>query len=284
MPAAKRRNSVAWATAAGVRLDVLWYAVVGFRADAGAVLAEGGTEAPMVRAAVLLTAAVVAGLLLVLGGFVVHVRDEWVEDPALTAATGALLVHDVLALVLGGSFWRDYLFPLVPAAAISAALLVRRGSRRGRTMKAVIAGTALSSLTCFVGWAVINAAGLQEHDEHGTGVAVGRAAAPGDTLVVFGGRADVQLASGLTSPYEHLWSLPMRTLDPGYVDLRALLSGTRAPTWVVEWVDLEAWDQRAGTRLRAVLEERYAVHGTGCRDRPVYLLQDEVRPPLEPSC
>ena len=31
------------------------------------------------------------------------------------------------------------------------------------------------------------------------------------------------------SPYEHLWSLPMRTLDPDLTELQALLSGPNAP-------------------------------------------------------
>ena len=61
------------------------------------------------------------------------------------------------------------------------------------------------------------------------GEASAQAAEPGDTLVVFGGHAEIQLASGLPSPYPYLWSLPMRTLDPEYAELRALLASTRAP-------------------------------------------------------
>ncbi|WP_244929867.1 hypothetical protein [Nocardioides sp. W7] len=276
--------TVAWARSAGVELDVLWYAVGGFRSDAAAVLAVGSPHAPALRAGILLTAGLVAGMLLVIGGFVVHIREEWADGKAVTAATAALLVFDAAALVIGGSYWRDYLFPLLPATALAAALMTRRSNRRGRTMRAVIVGAALSSATCLVGWVVINAAGLQEFHEYDTGVALKAAAEPGDRLVVFGGRADLQLASGMSSPYAHLWSLPMRTLDPDLDELTALVAGPDAPAWVVEWVDFETWSEPGGARLRALVEERYAAHGSGCDDRPVYLRRDLTRAPIEPDC
>lgn len=276
--------TIGWALAAGVRLDVLWYAVGGFRSDAAAVLALGNTHAPAMRAGVLLTAGLVAGMLLVIGGFLVHIREEWADGKAVTAATAALLLFDAAALVIGGSYWRDYLFPLLPATALAAALLVRRASRRGRTMRAVIVGAALSSATCLVGWLALNLSGMQEFHEHDTGVAVEAAAEPGDTLVVFGGRADLLLASGLTSPYEQLWSLPMRTLDPDLDDLGTLVGGPDAPTWIVEWVGFETWNRPAGVRLRHLVEERYERHGTGCDDRPVWLLRGLERGPIVPEC
>ena len=87
-------------------------------------------------------------------------------------------------------------------------------------MRAVIGAAAASTVLCLVGWVVYNASGLQEYDEHDTGVALREVAEPGDTLVVYGGRADLQLESGLSSPYAYLWSLPMRTLDPDLAELR----------------------------------------------------------------
>ena len=67
------------------------------------------------------------------------------------------------------------------------------------------------------------------------------------------GNADVQQASGLPSPYEQLWTLPMRTLDPHLAQLRAVLRGPAAPTWVVAWGDLDPWniDAHGRTRLAA---------------------------------
>ena len=166
------------------------------------------------RAALLVVSALGAGMLLVIGGFVVHIRGEWEDDAPLTAAVAAMLVVDIAGLVLGGSFWRDYLFPLLPATALCAALLARRRSKRGVAMRAVIAAAAASTLLLLAGWAGYQALGLQEFDEVDTGEALHEVAEPGDTLVVFGGRADLQLTSGMASPYEHLWSLPMRTIDP----------------------------------------------------------------------
>ena len=57
-----------------------------------------------------------------------------------------------------------------------------------------------------------------------------------------------------------------------------------APTWIVEWVDFEAWNETAGARLRADVAERYVEHGLGCDDRPVYLLKGVARPDLTPDC
>lgn len=276
--------TVAWALAAGVRLETLWYATVTFRADAASAIASGVATAPATRAAVLVVAALASGLLVVVAGFVRHARELWVTDRALTAATGALLLTDTAALVYGGSFWRDYLFPLLPGTALAAALLVARADPGGRRMRAAILAMAASCLACLVGWTAINVAGLQEFHEHDTGVAIHDAAASGDTLVVFGGRADLQLASGLPSPYEHLWSLPMRTLDPDLDELTALVAGPDAPTWLVEWVDFTTWSDAGGARLRQLVEERYVEHGSGCDGRPVWLRRGVDRAPVEPDC
>ncbi len=191
---------------------------------------------------------------------------------------------DVVALVLGGSFWQDYLLPLIPGACLCAALLVARPTRAGRTMRLVVAGSALSAVLAMAFWVVWNATGQQEFNEVRTGEAVATAAEPGDTLVVFGGRADLQDTSGLDSPYPYLWSLPMRTRDPGYADLTALLGSARAPTWLVEWVDLDAWADDGVPELREAIDEHYVEVGTTCNDQPIYLLRGVDRAPVTPDC
>ena len=75
----------------------------------------------------------------------------------------------------------------------------------------------------------------------------------------------------------------MRTLDPDLTELRALVDGDHPPTWIVEWVDFEAWNEEAGARLRADVEERYVEHGLGCDDRPVYLLRASTAPSSRPT-
>ena len=271
--------TVGWALAAGVRLSTLWYAVYGFRFDASQVLSDATDTAPTLRAALLVLAALGAGLLLVLAVFVAQLRRAWADDGPLTAAVAALLVADVVGLALGGSFWRDYLFPLLPGAALCVALFAGR-----RAMRAAVTLAAASTVLAMAGWAAYNAVGLQEYDEHDTGVALREAAAPDDTLVVYGGRADVQLESGLASPYAYLWSLPMRTLDRDLGELDTLLRGDAPPTWVVEWVGFRQWDAADGARLAALVEERYERHGTACGDRAVYLLRGLDRPEPRPDC
>ncbi len=161
-----------------------------------------------------------AGMIAVIGGLLVHVRDEVGRDAPVTWAVLAMLAADTAALVASGSYWRDYLLVLVPSTALAAALLVRRRSKRGRAMRAVVAATAVSSAISLVVWGAVQVLDLQELDETDTGAALAAAAEPGDTLTVFGGRADLQLTSGMDSPYPYLWSLPMRTLDPDLEQLR----------------------------------------------------------------
>ena len=281
-------GTVLWARSAGVEIDALWYAVYGFRFDAAGVLTSGPAESETVRAALLVVSALGAGMLLVIGGFVVHIRGEWEDDAPLTAAVAAMLLVDVVGLVLGGSFWRDYLFPLLPATALCAALLARRRSKRGVAMRSVITAAAVSTVVLLAGWGVYNALGHQEFDEVDTGKAMRDVAEDGDTLVVFGGRADVQITSGMPSPYEYLWSLPMRTLDPELTDLGALVTGPDAPTWIVEWLPFTHWTERYGAELEALVEERYEPHGTGCGDsddeRIIWLLRGTDRPVPDPVC
>jgi 4-amino-4-deoxy-L-arabinose transferase-like glycosyltransferase len=276
--------TAAWAIASGVRLSTLWYAVYGFRADATQALATGSPEAPTRRAVVLLLVAFGVGIALVIGGFVVHIRAEWAEDAPLTFATATLLATDLVGLVLGGSFWRDYLFPLLPATALCAALLARRSSARGTAMRAVIAAAAVSSAACLVGWVGFNIAGLEESEEVETGEAIHEVAEHDDTLVVFGGRADLQISTGLPSPYRQLWSLPMRTLDPDLTELQGVLSGPEPATWLVEWVPFDTWSETAGSKLEATVRERYVEHGTGCGGRPIWLLRGVDRDVPAPVC
>ena len=276
--------TIAWAEAAGVRLSTLWDTVYGFRADAARVIADGTTDAPERRAWILLAIALGTGLLLVLAGPFARLRELWHDDPPVTAATVAVVLVDVVSLAAGGSFWQDYLLPLIPGAALCTALLAGREGRTGRTMRGLVVAAIVSAVLAMAFWLVWNATGHQEFDEVRTGEAIAESAEPGDTLVVFGGRADLQRVSGLDSPYPYLWSLPMRTRDPGYADLTALLGSADAPTWLVEWVDLDAWADAGVPELREAIDEHYVRVGTTCNDKPIYLLRGLDRPAVTPDC
>lgn len=71
-------------------------------------------------------------------------------------------------------------------------------------------------------------------------------------------------AAGLSSPYEYLWSLPVRTRDPDLSQLAAVLDGEDAPTWLVVWGGLEPWSLDADRHLRPVVYDHYRVAGRGC--------------------
>jgi hypothetical protein len=272
-----------WAVATGVGPDELWYAVYGFRADALEVLAAGSRDAPLERAALLTGIVVATGMAFVVAGLVIHRRRVWRIDPALATATGTILVVDVAGLLLGGSFWRPYLFVLVPDLVLCAALLLAVRVHVARRTRVLIVAAAVTSAVSSLAWTALSGLGVGPAHEVASGRALAEVARTSDTVVVYGGRADVVLASGLASPYPHLWSLPMRTLDPRLTELRDLLAGPRAPTWVVMIAPGHSWDGLAD-HVRPTLEARYDVHGRVCQGRYVWLRADLDRPPLSPAC
>jgi len=108
-----------------------------------------------------------------------------------------------------------------------------------RVLTAVAAFTAAASLAVWVHLVVTPAAVssdarvmsyLREH------------AHPTDGVVVGFGHPDIVAGSGLASPYENLWSLPVRVRDPRLEELRGVLAGAAAPRWlVVDGDSLNTW-------------------------------------------
>jgi len=274
---------VAWALAAGVHLSELWYVAFGFRSDANEVLSTQSQSAPDARMDDLRDVAFLSGMTLVLVWWLVQLPALWRRDRVITVATFAVLAIDVLGLYLGGSYWRPYLLNLVPGIGLAVATVVPLTTWRGTGMRAIAVVALLSAFWSNVVWASWQVQGLSSPDQTYAGQAIGAASEPGDTLVVFGGRADLQLASGLPSPYTHLWSLPMRTLDPDLEQLTALLAGPDAPTWFVEGVTLDSWDLPGHEALGLVLAERYDSIGEVCGE-PVWLRVDADRTLVQPDC
>ena len=88
----------------------------------------------------------------------------------------------------------------------------------------------------------------------------------------------------MTSPYPHLWSAALRTLDPERSRLRATLAGPRAPAWIVQINGFDAWDIDDGSRLRDLVRREYHVVAEVCGYR-VWLRQDLTRElPAPPRC
>ena len=282
---------VAWALAEGVRLSALWYAVFGFRADALDVIVSGSVGAPLRRAADLVAVSFTSGLVLLLLWFLLSLRRLGRERPVLTVATLAVLLVDSAALVMGGSYWRPYLFGLVPTAVLALALLAsgtpggaHRPARSRVVTGVVVAGLVVGSGLSAVTWVRTWPAAGRPSTPVLVGRGIGAASRAGDALTVWGGRADVQLASGLGSPYEHLWSLPARTRDPRSERLAAVLDGPLAPTWFLAWAGLDAWDGTATGTVGPVLQERYVEVGKACGSHRLYRLRDRPRPKPQVSC
>ena len=263
---------LAWVAVSAATLEALWFQVVGFRADASAVLAASDSHAPVERAHELVLLFVVSGMapLLVLG--LTSLR----RSPAVLALV-AMTVADLGAVVVGGSYWHAYLVPLVPDVALLAALAARLPLTRFAA-----ALTAVATLAAYAGFVQGRLV------DPGTGPwqvgrAVGEVAAPDDSVVTVYGGAEVVQASGLPSPYEHLWSLPLRTLDPQLDELRAVLSGPAAPTWVVQVLPSDAWGIDVNGRLRALLVERYHLVSIACGPM-VWLRKDALRTKPDLDC
>ncbi len=278
-----------WALAAGVHLSALWYAIYGFRSDAFDVILSGPVGAPIRRAEHLVVVATTTGLALLFLWFLLSSRRLSRERPVLTLATIAVMVVDAVSLALGGSYWTPYLFGMVPAAALSLALLTSadpatpRWGRHRVVTGAVVAVLVASSVVAGARW-------VRSWPTNGpsNGVAVGRAIGaashPGDTLTVWGGQADVQLASALASPYQYLWSLPARTRDPGSTQLAALLAGPQAPTWFLSWAGLDAWRDGTAASVGPVLRERYVRVGQACGGHILYRQKAAPRDAPAVSC
>ena len=148
--------------------------------------------------------------------------DLTVVAPALLA----LACFDVVSVVAGGSYWMHYLVQLIVPTALGAGILAARAPRLGHGLVAATLCVALG--TWFLGLT------YRIHEPGpAIGAAIGQVSRPGDTVVSALGDPDIVVGTGLTSPYPYLWSLPARTLDPGFTKLEALLQSRLAPTWLV---------------------------------------------------
>lgn len=273
---------VGWALWAGVRLETVWYMVFGFRSDALPVLAATESPALRTRFLVMLLFLAVTGLVLVAAAFVTAASDVLRRHREVTIATVVMLLIDVVALALGGSYWPAYLTALLPGAVLAVAVVTsttRRVTRR--RMQAAVGAAALSTLLLSAVWIVGHLVGVAVPVGAYVGRAVGESASPRDTITVLYGRPDVVLESGLRAPYPQLWSLPARTLDPGLAGLRREIRGPDAPTWVVAFHAVDSFGLDRHGRLRALLQRHYVPVGEVC-GATVLLRRDTVRPPLPP--
>ena len=149
------------------------------------------------------------------------------HDAVPAVAIAAMLAVDLVGVAVSGSYWMPYLF--VPIPGLALALAAAAGARPALDRRwhlvtpAAVAFVVASSVVALVGWTSAWVVGRVPVEVR-TGEAIAAAARPGDRVLVYGGRADIQWASRAASPYPYLWSLPMRTLDPGLRRPRARCS------------------------------------------------------------
>ena len=263
---------VGWAAGTGVGLKALWYASVGFRSDASRVIAELDDQGAPKRVLLLVLVFVGAGMLLVLLLFLARVRSLLRQDAVPVVAILAMLTVDLVGVAVSGSYWRPYLLVLIPGLVLALAALGAhdqlRLSRR-RSASVAVAFVVASSVLSMVAWTWVWAAGRVPVGVR-TGQAIAEAARPGDRVLVYGGRAEVQWASGARSPYPYLWSLPMRTLDPDLEDLRSVLTGNDPPTWFVQSIHVSSWMELGP--VESSLIRKYQFVRTACDRYRIYHL------------
>lgn len=222
----------------------LWDAVVVFRQEAAAVIASSATGSTTTRLGVLLLALLGTGAPLLCVALVRRARGSALLGPAL-----AVLAWEVVVVLAGGSYWLHYLMGLVPGLVLLSAA-VPRPDQLLRTAYAVCA----TATTVALVWVLVQP---YERPEEPPIAWLGQHAAHGDTAVVAFGGANILRATGLSSPYPDLWSLPVRVHDPDLAALGALLASEERPTWVVAaGTSLGTWGVDA-TDADRVLEEHY---------------------------
>ena len=254
----------------------LFQAVVVFRFDAGRVIGSSASGATDERLLTLVATWAVSGLaMLSVAVLVLAVRQR--RDPVVVATAATIVVSSAVAL-LGGSYWAHYLIQLVPAVALGAGLLAAAVAPRLRNAGA---GALALGLVVTLTYAFVTG-GQHESEADDLGGAVRAAAEPSDAMVVAYGQPNVLLAAGMDSPYENLWSLPIRVRDPELGELVDVLRGPDAPAWVVEWSDFDTWAVDASA-LKVVVDDRYRPVATSC-GHVVWLRDDLDRAPVSEEC
>jgi hypothetical protein len=274
---------VAWIAVTPATLGAGWYQVVGFRTDASAVLAASDSRAPVERAQQLAALFVVCGMAPVVVLAAASARRWGPRWPALSCALVAATLVDVAGVVASGSFWHAYLVPLVPDVALLAAFTASCAPPLRSLARFVAALAVVAALASYAGFARDRLVDPTPSGPWQVGRAIAEVSGRDDTIVSLYGSAELVEASGLPSPYRHLWSLPVRTLDPDLDELRAVLSGDRAPTWVVGVLPLDSWHIDSDRRLRDLLMQRYRLVVPRCG--PLLWVRDDVlRAPPHLDC
>jgi hypothetical protein len=254
-----------WAATRGTGPLELWEATVGFRLEAAQVIGSSASSATGSRAARLALAFVASGAAVVAVACLVPRRTPARQPSLVRVMAVAVLATEVVVAAGGGSYWRHYLVGTVPGLALLVAATLERTPRSTRVLRLAATGAAASALVSLV---PTLATAATPTDDDRLVAYLRDHAVPGDTAVTAFGNPALLREAGLESPYEHLWSLPVRVRDPRLESLRSVLEQDR-PAWVlVSGPTLRTWGVDA-VAAQAVLDRDYRVVAV-IGDRHVY--------------
>ncbi len=257
---------VAWirGTGPGALVDALFV----FRVRAGEVLAAQPDVGIHERSHELLTRSLIGGLAVLVLGVVLAPVARRFRTPA-SIALSLTVVFGCVSIAGGGNWWNHYLVELAAPVSVGTGLIAVR------TRLVVPVALAYSTVAALVGVALVAPAVRAPDREVAAGRMISAAAEPDDTIVNLWGRPDLVLESGLSSPYEHLWSLPVRARDPNLVGFTAVLEGPAAPTWLVMRKS-QRHRHLDSRRAQRAVDRRYRPVGTVC-GLQIWLRQDLTR-------
>lgn len=259
-----------WALAHGTTPGEIYEATYPFRLKAARVIAStaGVAEDSGERLGWLTLAFVGSGVPLLIGLFLL--RGLWRSGrPAFAVAVLGMIAWSTFSLLAGGSYWFHYLVESLPGVALAAGAV---SVVSPRWLHRATAFVVLSAIVAPVVAVVVRTPVPMDL----VADALADARRPGDTMLSAFGDPEILRVTGMSSPYEYPWSLPARTLDPDMDDLRAVLSGPEAPTWIVVRGQVtEVRLERGGAM--PIIERRYRKVAVICA-RTVWLRDGVVRP------
>ena len=273
-----------WLTAARIRPADAWHDVVSSRSVAFDAIWSTSPDDSLRRAGQLLVLGLVTGLLVVVITWLLGARRGPGRGSAGVRMITPLVAFGVVGIAAGGAYWPPYLLQLAPVAVLAAGAMAPWLSGPGTWMRRASRMVATAAVVGSLASLVVHTTDPSVWYSQRIGEWLADSKAAGDTGFVAYGLPSVLEAADMPSPYPHLWSAAMRTLDPEQTRLRATLAGPRAPSWLVQVNGLNAWGIDDGSRLRDLVEQRYRVVAEIC-GRPVFLRKDltrELAPP--PRC
>lgn len=254
--------ALAWAATHG-GIGGLVYAMYGFRVDASRLIGHSAGPAVGSRLQDLVVASIASGIVpAAICVMVLGARRLQRLDPLAVALLAAFVV-ELFGVIGGGSYWLHYLIGLIPTVALGAGLAAGHTTTRATwALRALAVAMVASSLAS-------NPATALGRDPGSATVgavsgwlrASGR---PGDSLTTLYSHANINYLAGMRPAYPYAWSLPLRVRDPHLDLLTATVSGPHAPTWVLGWDRMDAWNLDLDENLTHALREHYRPVATVC--------------------